>query len=133
MNQFLGLDNVFNNVDNIIYYWLIIKFLDIITGIFQAFYNKDFQSCKMRIGLFRVAGEFLILILFGVIDCIFKLNIATFIVGCGIYILKDLFSIIENLKKMGLPIPAVISNTLSGFQTVLEDEENEIKLKEGNK
>lgn len=74
---------------------------DVITGLIQAFINNDFQSCKMRQGLYHKVLEILMIGLGFAFSIAF--NIHAIHVGVVIYIIvMELGSILENLCLAGI-------------------------------
>ena len=103
--------------------------IDILTGLIYAFITNSFQSAKMRSGLGKKAGELLI-ILIGVLFT-FGMGIPTYILkGIALYIIfMELMSILENLDKLGVPIPAFISRTLNNINDDIMHKEDLTELK----
>jgi toxin secretion/phage lysis holin len=103
--------------------------IDILTGLIYAFITNSFDSAKMRSGLGKKAGELLI-ILIGVLFT-FGMGIPTYILkGVALYIIfMELMSILENLDKLGVPIPAFISKTLNNINDDLLHQEDIKDLK----
>lgn len=100
-------------------YWLFLLPLigaasDIITGWIQASVNGTWDSTKMRKGLYRKGGEFLVVVLAFIIECaipvIGDMHVAT---GISWYIvLMEILSVIENLDQAGVPVPPFLHNKL---------------------
>lgn len=98
-------------------YWifllpLICAAADIVTGWIQATVNGVWDSTKMRKGLFRKAGELLVVVLAYVIckALIIPMDVTNF-VACYIVIM-ELVSVLENLDQAGVPIPVFITRNL---------------------
>ena len=100
-------------------YWLFLLPLigaasDIITGWIQASVNSSWDSTKMRKGLYRKAGELLVVLLGCVAEYAVPMardaHIATFL---SLYIvLMEIISVIENLDHAGVVIPAFLKDRL---------------------
>ena len=97
--------------------------IDIVTGVINAWKQKDFQSSKMRSGLAKKAGEILII----VIGVLF-----TYGMGAPEYIIKfvslyiivmELMSIMENLDKLGVPLPKAIKEVINNAGHAMQEEE----------
>lgn len=76
---------------------------DILSGMLQALYNKEFKSSAMRDGLFHKAGEILVLGLLYLVEIEsaaigLDAGLPLFKTGCGYVVLMEISSIIENLK-----------------------------------
>ena len=99
------------------------------TGLIFAFITNSFQSAKMRSGLGKKVGELLI-ILIGVLFT-FGMGIPTYILKCiALYIIfMELMSILENLDKLGVPIPAFISKTLNNINDDIMHKEDLTEIK----
>lgn len=110
--------------------------IDIITGLMYAWSKKTFQSAKMRSGLVKKAGEMLV-ILIGVLF--------TYGMGIPIYILNfvslyiiimELMSVVENLDKLGVPLPKALKDVINNVgESLRNDDMAELmkKLKEAEK
>ena len=97
--------------------------IDILTGLIHAFITNSFMSAKMRSGLGKKAGELLIIVI-GLLFTV-GMNVPTYILKCiALYIIfMELMSILENLDKLGVPIPAFISKTLNNLNDEIMHQE----------
>ena len=110
--------------------------IDIITGLLGAWVAKDFQSTKMRAGLAKKAGE-LMIILIGILFT-YGMELPDYILNfAALYIIiMELMSIVENLDKLGAPLPKVIKDVINNVGTAVQnDDYDELmkKLKEAEK
>lgn len=103
--------------------------IDIVTGLINAWATNSFQSAKMRSGLAKKCGE-IIIILIGMMFT-YGMNLPKYILtGIAIYIIfMELMSVMENLKKLGVPIPAFISKVLNNVDESLKTTEDYAELK----
>ena len=100
-------------------YWIVLLPLigaaaDIITGWIQASVNSSWDSTVMRKGLYRKAGELLVVILGCVAEYAVPMahdaHVATFL---SLYIvLMEVISVVENLDRAGIAIPAILKDRL---------------------
>ena len=100
-------------------YWIFLLPLlgaiaDIVTGWIQASINATWDSTKMRKGLFRKAGELLVVVLAFVTEYALQVaaqaHVETFL---SIYIvIMEALSVLENLDQAGVPIPPIIRDKL---------------------
>lgn len=103
--------------------------IDILTGVIHAWATGHLKSYRMREGLMKKFAEISILVIGVLFEC--GLGLPTYILSLfSIYIiLMELVSICENLKKMGVPIPAFIDKAFSSMDKIqkgdLTDEEIE--------
>ena len=110
------------DLSNITYsgaYWLFLLpavwiGIDVITGWIQAIVNGVWDSTKMRKGLFRKGGEFLVVVAEFLTQCAIpalqEIHVARF---ASIYIvIMEVLSVIENLDQAGIPVPAFLHNKL---------------------
>ena len=97
--------------------------IDILTGLIYAFINNTFMSAKMRSGLGKKVGELLIIVI-GLLFTV-GMNVPTEILkGIALYIIfMELMSFLENLDKLGVPIPAFISKTLNNLNDEIMHQE----------
>ena len=88
------------------------------------------MSAKMRTGLAKKCGEILI-ILIGMMF-MYGMNLPSYILtGISAYIIfMEFMSVMENLKKLGVPIPNFIAKVLNNVDESLKnDDYAEIKRK----
>lgn len=83
---------------------------DVLTGLIKAQVTNSKNSSKMRVGLYRKAGE-IMLVGLAWLFCIavrFPYDLAAWF--AGFIVLMETLSIFENLKAAGVPIPDFITN-----------------------
>jgi toxin secretion/phage lysis holin len=116
-------------------YWLFLLPLicagaDIVTGWIQATVNGTWDSTKMRKGLYRKAGELLVVVLSYVIckALIIPMDVTS---GVSAYIvIMELVSVLENLDQAGVPIPVFVTKNL---KKVADSANEDDTPKEGTK
>lgn len=105
-------------------YWVILLPViamagDFVTGYLNAWIKHDIQSTKMRVGAAHKGAELLVLLLVWCIQLAIVLPIDITAFMAVYLVFMELNSIIENLDKMGVPVPAFfkkrVNNTLSQF------------------
>lgn len=103
--------------------------IDIVTGLLYAWSTKTFESAKMRTGLAKKCGE-IMTILIGMMF-VYGTNIPTYILtGISAYIIfMELMSVLENLDKLGVPIPKFISKVLNNVDSALQNSEDVEEIK----
>ena len=103
--------------------------IDIVTGLLYAWSTKTFESAKMRTGLAKKCGEIMTIVI-GMLF-VYGTNIPTYILtGISAYIIfMELMSVLENLDKLGVPIPAFISKVLNNVDDALTNAEDVEELK----
>lgn len=103
--------------------------IDIVTGLLYAWSTKTFESAKMRTGLAKKCGE-IMTILIGMMF-VYGTNIPTYILtGISAYIIfMELMSVLENLDKLGVPIPKFISKVLNNVDDALQNSEDVEEIK----
>ncbi len=96
---------------------------DYISGTVYALSSQSFQSSKMRSGLTKKIGELMILILGEMFS--YGLNIPPWIMSCisAYIIFMEFMSIMENFKKMGVPIPGFISKALRTVDAAIKEDD----------
>lgn len=99
----------------LLYLWVLLMVLDIITGIISACLKGEFSSREMKFGLFRKVYDIAIMVAILVIQRVACLNgfdvpIGSIIVGA--FCFKESTSIIENYGKAGGKLPKTIRNWL---------------------
>ena len=103
---------------------LILMGIDILTGLVNAcFKEKNFQSSVMHAGLTKKVGEIAILVIGELFS--YGMRIPPVIMdGISAYIIfMEFMSIMENLKKMGVPIPGFIAKVLNTVDLALKEED----------
>ena len=107
--------------------------IDVVTGLMNAWAKKDFQSTKMRSGLAKKAGELLV-ILIGILFT-FGMGIPEQILSClSLYIIiMELMSIIENLDKLGVPLPKALKDVINNVGTSLQNDDYTTLVKKMDK
>lgn len=105
---------------------------DILTGFINAWSKREVMSSKLRTGLSKKVGEIAILVIGELFSFAMKLpaEVMTFI---SVYIiLMELISIIENLDKLGVPIPGNVKNVVNTAQHKLENGDIEKMIEEAH-
>ena len=97
--------------------------IDIVTGVINAWKQKDFQSTKMRAGLAKKAGELLIIVI-GVLFT-YGMGVPDYIIKfISLYIIvMELMSIVENIDKLGVPLPKAIKDVINNAGQGLQETE----------
>lgn len=97
--------------------------LDILTGLVGAWARKDFQSAIMRSGLAKKCGEITVIIIGMMV--IYGMTLPEYILTCVcIYIaFMEFMSILENLKKLNVPIPGFVSSVLNNVDESLKSDD----------
>lgn len=90
----------------------VLMLLDIITGFVNAWSKKEISSSKLRKGISHKVGEIVMIVVPVFLTKTIELpnTITTFIV-CYI-IVMEIISIIENLEKLGIKTPKIITDKL---------------------
>ena len=99
-------------------YWVFLApilfiLIDIATGFLNAWKEQKVMSCRLRNGLVKKCGELFCIAIGEILT--YALGLPRYIVYgiAGYVILMEIVSNIENIAKMGVPIPAFISKALS--------------------
>ena len=102
----------FNNQTWVLILPLFLMAIDILTGYLTAWQSATVQSGKMRSGLVKKSGEIIEIIVIEVLGQ--AINLPQEVVqAISAYIcLTEGVSIVENLHKMGVPIPKKITDHL---------------------
>lgn len=97
--------------------------IDILTGLLYAWSTETFKSKKMRSGLSKKVGEIAILVIGELFS--YGMRIPPLIMaGISAYIIfMEFMSIMENLKKLGVPIPGFIAKILNTVDLALKEED----------
>ena len=100
---------------------------DIVTGWIQASINGNWDSTKMRKGLYRKGGELLIVLISFVaqeaVPVVADCRLATWI---SLYVVvMEAISCLENLSKAGISFPRSILSKLGKLKKELDGEEEQ--------
>lgn len=103
--------------------------IDVLTGLIYAFISETFKSTRMRSGLAKKAGEMLIIVM-GMMFC-FGMGIPEYVLSAvSLYIIfMEFMSVMENMKKLGVPIPAALYRVLDTANDVINNTEDIEELK----
>lgn len=103
--------------------------IDVLTGVIYAFISNTFKSAKMRSGLAKKAGEMLIIVM-GMLFC-FGMGIPKYILSAvSLYIIfMEFMSVMENMKKLDVPIPAFVSKALDTANDAINNTDDITELK----
>ena len=114
--------------------------IDVVTGLLKAFVTKTFQSSVLRAGGCKKAGEVAVLGVGELFTCALVLPDYVMIMVSAYIVFMEIMSIIENVDKLGVPIPAFVRDVVNNVDDQLynhhlsEEEISEIKeLIEKNK
>ena len=94
--------------------------VDFVTGVLHAWSAGHLKSYKMREGLARKSGELLVLILGEAFT--FGMNLPIYILAfLSFYVIfMEIISIIENLRKLGIKIPAFVNKALENIEEQID-------------
>jgi toxin secretion/phage lysis holin len=119
-------------VSNIWWTLIILMGLDYLTGVIGAAVNRSLSSEVGWKGIVRKAGILILTVVCMLVDYAidnlssgigfsFPLQGMVTILVCCWLIGNELLSILENLGKMGVPIPSFLSKLFSSFQKQVDD------------
>jgi len=110
-----------------LHFLLLLMSLDIVTGLFKAWKNKELWSRDSLFGYARKLLILVVVILANVIDQILSLGGAVAYATVLFYIASEGLSIVENLAQVGVPIPTVILEKLKSIDSTGESFIEEVK------
>lgn len=116
---------------------LLLMALDIMTGLFKAFKNKNLWSRKSLFGYARKVLILVVIVLANVVDQILGLNGAVTYATVLFYLANEGLSIIENLAAVGVLVPAGLADKLKsiddkGNATLPTEVKEEFTTKKGD-
>lgn len=111
-------------------YWVILLPViamvgDFITGYLNAWVHKDIQSSKMRVGAAHKGAELLALVLVWCVQLAIVLPLDITAVMASYLVFMEFNSIMENLDKMGVPVPAVFKKRVNNALNQFNEKEDE--------
>jgi len=110
-----------------LHFLLLLMSLDIVTGLFKAWKNKELWSRDSLFGYARKLLILVVVILANVIDQILSLGGAVAYATVLFYIASEGLSIVENLAQVGVPIPTVILEKLKSIDSTSKSFIEEVK------
>lgn len=99
---------------------LIFMLADIVTGFGNAYVHKEIVSHKMRSGIIKKCGEMLIIFLTSLICFVLQMPHQVITIVAFYMILMETISILENLDKIGVPVPDWIEKSLNNVVDSIE-------------
>ena len=115
----------FRNEIWVLFIPLALMAIDVVTGIVKAWVNKDFKSAVMRTGLGKKAGEIVILVV-GELVSYGLLLPAAVMNGVSFYIIfMEAVSVLENVDKLGVPIPKFVKDAINNVDSTLQGDDKE--------
>lgn len=100
---------------------LILMGFDVLTGFLNAWLKHEVKSAKLRAGLSKKVGEISILVIGEFFTFALRLPPEVMKFLTFYIIFMELTSIIENLDKLGVPIPKSIKKVINNDLTVLDN------------
>lgn len=93
--------------------------IDVITGLLKAFLTKTFQSSVLRAGGCKKAGEVAVLGVGELFTCALVLPDYVMILVSAYIVFMEFMSIMENVDKLGVPIPAFVRDVVNNVDDQL--------------
>ncbi len=114
---------------------LIAMAIDYITGLIKAYMQKELNSKKGMIGIFKKFAYILVVVVGIIADYLCKLFIAEFDINFTFTIpialllaiwltINELISILENLKAINVPMPKFLQTLISKLKNTVEENTN---------
>ena len=111
----------------------VVMIIDYITGMLSAYINAELSSRKGIVGILKKVSYFSLVcvgiaidyILYSALSQIGIQSDVTMFFGLTVtvwLIINELISILENLSKMDVPIPAFLTKIIEKLKTTIEDE-----------
>lgn len=102
---------------------LVLMGLDVITGYLSAWVKHEVKSCVMRKGLVKKFGEITVLCIGKLFEVALELPSLVMSMISGYIILMELVSIMENLIKMGVPVPKFVRKALTQTANEIQNDD----------
>lgn len=135
MNEFMHMIQGFEFRNTFWYLMLpmILMGVDIATGFINAWIKQEIQSSKLRTGLGKKIGEVAILVISELFTYTLGLPKDLMKFFTAYIILMEIISIIENLDKLGVPIPGNIKKVVNNTYDELKEGKNNVEDRESDK
>lgn len=92
---------------------IIMMAFDIVTGYLNAWAKHEIQSSKMRSGIVKKAGEISAILILEIITFAMKIPFDLVKFFSILITFTEINSIIENLDKMGVPVPTWLKSRIN--------------------
>lgn len=96
---------------------LLLMALDILTGVFKAFKNKNLWSRKSLFGYARKMLVLVMIILANVVDQVLNLDGVLTFATVLFYLANEGLSIVENMAQLGVLVPAGLADKLKHIES----------------
>lgn len=96
---------------------LLLMAMDILTGVFKAFKNKNLWSRKSLFGYARKMLVLVMIILANVVDQVLNLDGVLTFATVLFYLANEGVSIIENMAQLGVLVPAGLADKLKHIES----------------
>lgn len=106
---------------------LLLMALDIVTGVFKAFKNKNLWSRKSLFGYARKLLVLVMIILANVVDQVLNLDGVLTFATLLFYLANEGLSIIENMAQLGVLVPASLAEKLKHIENNSQSFGDEIR------
>lgn len=104
---------------------IVLMLIDIATGIMKAIITKEVRSRSALYGYARKIAVLGIIIVANIVDRILDLNGMVATATVLFYMANEGLSIVENVGRIGLPVPQVILDKLHSFNEQTNEKEKE--------
>ncbi len=95
--------------------------IDVIPGLLKAFLTKTFQCSILRAGGCKKAGEVAVLGVGELFTCALVLPDYVMILVSAYIVFMEFMSIMENVDKLGVPIPAFVRDVVNNVDDQLSN------------
>ena len=135
MNEFMHMIQGFEFRNTFWYLMLpmILMGVDIATGFVNAWIHKEISSSRLRSGLGKKIGEVSILVIGELFTYALRLPKDMMKFFAAYIILIEIISIIENLDKLGVPIPGNIKKVVNNTYDELKEGKSNVEDRESDK
>ncbi|PEL12656.1 holin [Bacillus sp. AFS017336] len=97
-------------------FYFLVKFLDFVTGLLKTWKGvSKYKSRVMRDGIIRWIGELVGIVFVLALDIVLGLNFYLTGFTLALFIYKEGGSIVENLRAIGVVLPAQVEDKLKSF------------------
>ena len=112
---------------------MVLMGIDIATGFINAWIRKEVSSSRLRSGLGKKIGEVSILIIGELFTYALRLPKDMMKFFAAYIIFMEIISIMENLDKLGVPIPGNIKKVVNNTYNELKEGESDVEDGKGDK
>lgn len=118
------LAQLYGGCDAVLAVLLVLLAVDYASGVMRAAYNCELSSSAGFRGLLRKGGILLVVLVAARLDAVMGEGHAVRSMTCMFYVANEGLSILENVGKLGVPLPEALRKVLAQLRNQNDDEKD---------